>query len=345
MGDIKIENVRKLFKKTEALKGVSLEIKHKQLTVLLGPSGCGKTTLLRIVAGLEEATSGKIFIAGKEVSALPSGKRNIAMVFQNYAIFPHMSIEKNVSFGLRMKKFPAPEIQKRTGEAMELMHISNLAGRFPSQVSGGQRQRVAVARALAMKPEILLMDEPLSNLDALLRLEMRAELKKLLKEINTTTLYVTHDQVEAMSLADKIAILSEGTIAQYSDARSIYSQPKTQFVASFIGNPPMNIINLKEADEASYKVVLSLKPPENKDLKKMSLGIRAEHISVSTKKSSNAWKTTALVIEPLGSHLHITTKLANKNFRAIADINAKINMGDTIYLTPNADFVKWFENK
>ena len=340
MRKIQIKRIVKQFKSTQVLKDISLEVNQGELVVLLGPSGCGKTTLLRIIAGLEQATSGKIFIANQDISNLAAGKRNIAMVFQNYAIFPHMTVSKNIGFGLKVKKFSAVEIKKRVSEAMELMHISNLAERLPSQLSGGQRQRVAVARALSMKPEILLMDEPLSNLDALLRLEMRAELKSLLKATKTTTLYVTHDQVEAMGLADRIAILSNGAVEQYDIAKEIYSNPATKFVASFIGNPPMNIVDFKDLNKINSKLLSSLKPPNKKIL---SLGVRAEHITVSTKKTANSWEVPVLVIESLGSHLHLTTTLARTTFRVIADIDTKVNIGDKIYLTPDPKFIRWFQ--
>ena len=238
MAGIRVEKVSKRFGKVEALKGVDLEVRDQEFLVLLGPSGCGKTTLLRIVAGLEAPTSGEVYIGERRVTHLPPRLRGIAMVFQNYAIFPHLTVYENVAFGLRMKRRPEEEIRRKVGEVAALLHIEELLDRYPAQLSGGQRQRVAVARALAVEPEVLLMDEPLSNLDALLRLEMRAELKRLLKETRTTTLYVTHDQVEAMSLADRIAVMRQGEIVQLGTPTEIYHAPADTFVGGFIGNPP-----------------------------------------------------------------------------------------------------------
>ena len=211
---IRVENVVKTFGRVRALDGVSLEVKEGEFVVLLGPSGCGKTTLLRVIAGLETADEGRVEIGGRDVTSLPPRRRGIAMVFQNYAVFPHLTVFENVAFGLRMRKAPAAEVTERVRRVAALVQIGDLLERYPAQLSGGQRQRVAMARALAVDPVVLLMDEPLSNLDALLRLEMRAELKKLLTDLQTTTLYVTHDQVEAMSLADRIAVMKDGRIVQ-----------------------------------------------------------------------------------------------------------------------------------
>ena len=347
MGQIKITNIKKRFASTEALKNVSLTVEEGEFSVLLGPSGCGKTTLLRIVAGLESMTSGSIILDGKDVSQLPTQKRNIAMVFQNYAVFPHMTVYQNVAFGLKMKKFAPQEIEHRVQEATELMHISALHKRLSSQLSGGQRQRVAVARALAMKPEVLLMDEPLSNLDALLRLEMRAELKELLQKTHTTTLYVTHDQTEAMSLADRIAVMYLGEIVQYADARQIYHSPATTFVGGFIGNPPMNILPIKDLadnDELSNLVKKLAKSSKvSLPLQELSLGLRAEDMPVSTSKKPGSWVVKAMVVESLGSHLHITTKIGGHLVRAVANNDISINHGQQIYLNPTNP--RWFNKQ
>ncbi|HEU68308.1 MAG TPA: ABC transporter ATP-binding protein, partial [Candidatus Acetothermia bacterium] len=207
MAEIKLERVRKTFGRVVAVRDVDLTIEDGEFLVLLGPSGCGKTTTLRCIAGLERANSGKVFISGRDVTELPPARRGIAMVFQSYAVFPHMTVAQNIGFGLRMRRVHRREIQRAVQEAAGLLHIDELLQRYPAQLSGGQRQRVAVARAIVMKPQVLLMDEPLSNLDALLRLQMRAELKRLHREIGTTTVYVTHDQVEALSLGDRIAVM------------------------------------------------------------------------------------------------------------------------------------------
>ena len=242
MAEIAIKNVAKHFGSFTALHSVDLTIADQEFMVLLGASGCGKTTLLRIIAGLETASQGEVWIGGKRVDHLAPRDRGIAMVFQNYAVFPHLTVFENIAFGLRMARIPAAEIAARVNRTAELMHIEQLLKRYSGQLSGGQRQRVAVARALAMEPDVILMDEPLSNLDALLRLEMRAELKGVLATSKTTTIYVTHDQVEAMSLADRIAVMHQGRIVQAASPVEVYRNPAARFVGSFIGNPPMNFL-------------------------------------------------------------------------------------------------------
>ena len=261
MADIRIDAVRKQFGAVEALKQISLDVRDGEFVALLGPSGCGKTTLLRIVAGLETQTSGRVLIGGRNVSALPPRSRGLAMVFQNYAVFPHMTVRQNVSFGLQMLKAAADRITRQVQRSAELMQIEHLLDRYPAQLSGGQRQRVAVARALAVEPAVLLMDEPLSNLDALLRLQMRAELKAVLAEAGTTTLYVTHDQTEAMGLADRIAVMHEGRIVQMAPPVEVYRKPRTVFVGGFVGNPPMNFLKLPVSGGEVRLGALTLTPP------------------------------------------------------------------------------------
>src|SRR5271155_5733080 len=239
MADIVIEAVQKDFGAVTALERLDLHVADGEFLALLGPSGCGKTTLLRIIAGLETQTAGRVLIGGRDVSTLPPRKRGLAMVFQNYAVFPHMTVRANVGFGLRMTGADTARIERQVGRVATLLHIEPYLDRYPAQLSGGQRQRVAVARALAVEPAVLLMDEPLSNLDALLRLEMRAELKSVLREAGTTTIYVTHDQTEAMGLADRIAVMHEGRIVQMAPPVEVYRKPRTVFVGGFVGNPPM----------------------------------------------------------------------------------------------------------
>lgn len=349
MDCIRVTNLLKRFGKTTALRDVTLDVRKGEFSVLLGPSGCGKTTLLRIVAGLERADAGQVVLAEQDVTLLPPRRRNIAMVFQNYAIFPHMKVYDNISFGLRMKKFEKSEIRRRVEEAMELMHISSLGKRLSSQLSGGQRQRVAVARALAMKPEVLLMDEPLSNLDALLRLEMRAELKNLLHAAGTTTLYVTHDQTEAMSLADRIAVMYSGELIQYAAVQDIYGKPATTFVGGFIGNPPMNIIpirNLRQDEQQTKKVLRQLKPPSHIPFEELSVGLRAEDVQVvaadaTQQMQHGGWPIKVLVVEPLGAQLHLSARIGEGLFRAVAPPTAGINEGDTVFLHPQNPH--WFD--
>src|SRR2546428_1389427 len=242
MAGITIDGVSKILGKAPALKDISLDVRDGEFMVLLGPSGCGKTTLLRCVAGLEQVNAGRVRIGERDVTDLAPRDRNIAMVFQSYAVFPHMTVGSNIGFGLRMKRRPKPEIERRVHEGADLLGLVPFLDRYPAQLSGGQRQRVAVARALVMDAPVLLMDEPLSNLDALLRLQARADLKRLHKEVKRTTIYVTHDQVEAMSMGDRIAVMREGAIEQLGAPMEIYDNPATQFVGGFIGSPPMNFL-------------------------------------------------------------------------------------------------------
>mgnify|MGYP003529951495 FL=1 len=342
MAGIRVEKVSKRFGKVEALKGVDLEVRGQGFRVLLGPSGCGKTTLRRIVAGLETPTSGEVYIGERRVTHLPPRLRGIAMVFQNYAIFPHLTVYENVAFGLRMKRRPEEEIRRKVGEVAALLHIEELLDRYPAQLSGGQRQRVAVARALAVEPEVLLMDEPLSNLDALLRLEMRAELKRLLKETRTTTLYVTHDQVEAMSLADRIAVMRQGEIVQLGTPTEIYHAPADTFVGGFIGNPPMNFLR---AGALGGRVVLEgfavPSPVEGEVL----LGVRPEDLRVSREQAEGAFRARVLVVEPLGPHLQLTLEREGETFRALADPDFSVAFGEEVWVRPNPGRVRLFHPK
>src|SRR5438093_2157318 len=242
MAGIRMQGIVKTFGKTTAIKEISLEVKDGEFLVLLGPSGCGKTTLLRCIAGLETVDAGRIFIGARDVTLLPPRERNVAMVFQSYAVFPHMTVRSNIGFGLRMRKVRSEEVRRRVEEGARLLQLERFLDRYPAQLSGGQRQRVAVARALVMDAELLLMDEPLSNLDALLRLQARADLKRLHEELKRTTVYVTHDQVEAMSLGQRIAVMRDGAIEQIGAPMEIYDNPASQFVGGFIGSPPMNFL-------------------------------------------------------------------------------------------------------
>ncbi|GGM92239.1 sugar ABC transporter ATP-binding protein [Thermus composti] len=340
MGSIRVENVVKRFGKVEALKGVRLQVQDQEFLVLLGPSGCGKTTLLRIVAGLETPTQGEVYIGERRVTHLPPRLRGIAMVFQNYAIFPHLTVYENVAFGLRMKRRPEAAIRQKVREVAALLRIEELLERYPAQLSGGQRQRVAVARALAVEPEVLLMDEPLSNLDALLRLEMRAELKRLLKETRTTTLYVTHDQVEAMSLADRIAVMRQGEIVQLGTPTEIYHHPADTFVGGFIGNPPMNFLPV--VAEGGQVVLDGLRLPSPAERGPLLLGIRAEDLEVFPEPVEGGFAARVLVVEPLGPHLQLTLEREGTTFRALADPGFAAAPGATLYLRPKEGRVRFF---
>src|SRR5882757_9038221 len=339
MAQITIKGVAKSFGAFKALHSIDLRIADQEFMVLLGASGCGKTTLLRIIAGLETPTEGEVWIGERRVDHLPPRSRGIAMVFQNYAVFPHLTVFENIAFGLRMKKLPQTEITSRVQRAAELMHIEQLLKRYSGQLSGGQRQRVAVARALAMEPDVILMDEPLSNLDALLRLEMRAELKGVLAGSKTTTIYVTHDQVEAMSLADRIAVMHQGRIVQAASPVEVYRNPAARFAGSFIGNPPMNFLPATKAANGSWSVAGLTLPGPKSDRQKIEFAIRPEDVDAG----SEGLHATVRVIEPLGPHTLVTCDVEGGLFRAILESNASVKVGDRLRLAPKADRIRWFD--
>jgi len=292
MAEVHIKKVVKKYDEVLAVRGIDLDIKDHEFVVLVGPSGCGKTTTLRMIAGLEDITDGEIAIGGDVVNDVPPKDRDIAMVFQNYALYPHMTVHENMSFGLRLKKFPKAEINRRVDEAARILDITELLDRKPKQLSGGQRQRVAMGRAIVRNPKVFLFDEPLSNLDAKLRVQMRIEIKKVHQKVRTTTVYVTHDQVEAMTLADRVVVMNHGVIEQVGTPTELYHHPRTRFVAGFIGSPAMNFIpcNLQEeGGELKLRVndALSLPvPPEraqkyakHKGNGSVVLGLRPEHLT------------------------------------------------------------------
>ncbi|MBN9304658.1 MAG: sugar ABC transporter ATP-binding protein [Devosia sp. 67-54] len=339
MAEIQIKGIAKSFGAFKALHSIDLTIADQEFMVLLGASGCGKTTLLRIIAGLETPTQGEVWIGGRRVDRLPPRERGIAMVFQNYAVFPHLTVLENIAFGLRMKKLPQPEIDRRVTRTAELMHIEQLLARYSGQLSGGQRQRVAVARALAMEPDVILMDEPLSNLDALLRLEMRAELKGVLAGSKTTTIYVTHDQVEAMSLADRISVMNAGRIVQAASPVEIYRNPAARFVGSFIGNPPMNFLPATRTPDGRWSVAgITLGGPAAAS-GKLEFAIRPEDLTVA----AGGFDAVARVVEPLGAHTLVTTEIDGALFRAVLDSDVRINPGDRLSLVPKPDRIRWFD--
>src|SRR5919201_1669902 len=252
MAQVALRKIVKTFDRTPAVQGIDLDIADREFIVLVGPSGCGKSTTLRMIAGLEEATSGEIYIGDQLVNDVPPKDRDIAMVFQNYALYPHMTVFENMSFGLRLKKFPKAEIKERVQGAARILDITELLDRRPKQLSGGQRQRVAMGRAIVRNPKVFLFDEPLSNLDAKLRVQMRTEIKRVHQKVRTTTVYVTHDQVEAMTLADRVVVMNRGRIEQIGAPHELYHAPATRFVAGFIGSPAMNFVpcSLEESDSA-----------------------------------------------------------------------------------------------
>lgn len=337
MANIVIENIKKSFGAFQALKGVSLTINDGEFVSLLGPSGCGKTTLLRIIAGLETSTSGDVRIGEKSVIGLPPKDRGLAMVFQNYAVFPHMTVYENVAFGLRMQKADDARVKKQVEKAAGLLHIEPYLDRYPNKLSGGQRQRVAVARALAVEPGVLLMDEPLSNLDALLRLEMRTELKTVLQEAGTTTIYVTHDQTEAMGLSDRIAVVHDGRIEQVGTPVEVYNHPATRFVGGFIGNPPMNFITMPvtngQVAAGSQQFAVPAQGGE------IVLGLRGE--TVERAQSGQGLDMQVRVAEPMGSHLLLTGSIFGQPARVILPATETVKNGETVGLTLDPKRLTW----
>ncbi|MBV8379074.1 MAG: sn-glycerol-3-phosphate ABC transporter ATP-binding protein UgpC, partial [Verrucomicrobia bacterium] len=293
MAGLKLHNIVKRFGQIEVIHGISLQIEDGEFVVFVGPSGCGKSTMLRIIAGLEEATEGEVWIGGRQVNDVDPANRGVAMVFQTYALYPHMSVEENMGFGLRMAKRPKQEIKERVARAAEILQLTAYLKRRPKELSGGQRQRVAIGRAIVREPEVFLFDEPLSNLDAELRVQMRIELSKLHSELQTTMIYVTHDQVEAMTLADTIVVLNEGRIEQIGVPLDLYQRPANLFVAGFIGAPRMNFLKVRTEHTTEKTVVvsgpdfparpLSLKETNSVNLvtgAELTLGLRPEHIQV-----------------------------------------------------------------
>ncbi len=354
MAEIRVENVRKVFGKVVAVKDVTLTVPDGEFVVLLGPSGCGKTTLLRCIAGLEQVDGGRIFIGDREVTNLSPRDRHIAMVFQSYAVFPHMTVSDNIGFGPRMQHVPKPEIEKRVKSTAAMVHIEDLLDRYPAQLSGGQRQRVAVARALAVQAQVLLMDEPLSNLDALLRLEMRAELKALMDELDTTVVYVTHDQVEALSLGDRIAIMYSGKFMQVDEPMTVYDRPAAQFVGSFIGNPPMNFLTARLTDDGTTVMVNETKfsiAPEVADRVRATgrptvwLGIRSENIDPLDAPTESALPARVIVAEPLGSHTLLTVKLGDAIVKVNAHPDSAFRSGQDVWLRLIPEKIRWMDKE
>jgi len=321
MAQVSLKNISKTFSgNVQAVQNVNLGVENKEFIVLVGPSGCGKSTTLRIIAGLEEATEGDVYIGDQLVNDVPPKDRNIAMVFQNYALYPHMSVYDNMAFGLKLRKYPGPEIDKRVREAAAILGIEKLLNRKPRELSGGQRQRVAVGRAIVRKPLVFLFDEPLSNLDAKMRVQMRTEIKKLHIRLQTTMIYVTHDQVEAMTMGDRIVVMKDGVIQQIADPLKLYESPVNRFVAGFIGTPPMNFVKgtIFKKDSKWYfnegafqvKIIDAMVPKIASYLnKEVMFGIRPEDIYdklfVSEAPAENTVRATCEVIEPMGSEAYL----------------------------------------
>lgn len=363
MAKVILKDIVKRFDKTEILKKINLEIKDQEFLVLVGPSGCGKTTSLRIIAGLEDATEGQVFIGDQDVTDVLPKDRNIAMVFQSYALYPHLNVYENMEFGLKLRKVPKREIQERVEQASEILDIKDLLKRKPRQLSGGQRQRVALGRAIVRKPDVFLMDEPLSNLDAKLRVQMRGELKKLHSTLKTTMVYVTHDQVEAMTLGDRIVIMNSGIIQQVNSPITVYDKPSNMFVASFIGSPSMNFfegIVEKEKDTQKFTfqtAVNKLYLPDHlyDEFEKIKgveclLGIRPEDVldkktAELQKKDFNLYKAEVDFNEVLGSENFLHMQSGELKFTAKVDSHINPKSGDKIEIAFDLRKMHLFDKK
>ncbi|MCF8001454.1 MAG: sn-glycerol-3-phosphate ABC transporter ATP-binding protein UgpC [Halanaerobiales bacterium] len=363
MASVTFENVTKRFGDVVAAKDQNLEVKDKEFLVLVGPSGCGKSTDLRMIAGLEEISEGKIKIGDRVVNEVPPKDRDIAMVFQNYALYPHMDVYDNMAFGLKLRKFPKEEIERRVNEAAEILSIEPLLDRKPKQLSGGQRQRVALGRAIVREPKVFLMDEPLSNLDAKLRVQMRTELSKLHDRLQTTVIYVTHDQTEAMTMGDRIVVLKDGYIQQVDSPLELYNHPVNMFVAGFIGSPAMNFMDAKiEKDGDDYYAegfgAFRIKVPDQfkEDLKgyeekRVVFGIRPEDLTDARIThdlditEDNSFEAEVEVVEPMGSEIYLYLAIDEHEMIARVDAESDAAVGDKIKLGVYPQKMHIFDNE
>ena len=357
MAQVILENIFKSFGKTEVVHGISLDIADKEFVVLVGPSGCGKSTVLRMVAGLEKITAGTVRIGERMVNGIAPKDRNVAMVFQNYALYPHMNVFNNMSFGLKLSKTPKAEIQQRVQEAAAILGLEELLQRKPHQLSGGQRQRVAMGRAIVRKPAVFLFDEPLSNLDAKLRTQMRTEIKLLHHKVQSTIIYVTHDQVEAMTLADRIVVMRSGNIEQVGHPMELFQHPANTFVAGFIGSPPMNLVPGRVVADAD---TLRIRLNDNVDVpvpqkKEMSLregmavfmGLRTEDFILDNGDSDvpDSWKLngTVQVVEPLGGETHLHMDFEGIGFIAKSEGDRVFRAGQQLRMAMNLNHLHVFD--
>ena len=355
MAKVVLENLSKNYGEVVAVDNVDLEIEDGRFVVLLGPSGCGKTTILNVVAGLLDPTEGAILIDGVDVRHIPAHKRNMAMVFQSYALYPHLRVRDNLAFPLRMMKMSKAEVEEKVRWAAEALDIEELLARRPRELSGGQRQRVALGRAIVREPWAFLMDEPLSNLDAALRVEMRAELKKLHRRLETTMIYVTHDQVEALNMADEIALLKDGVLQQYASPYSVYHEPANTFVAQFVGTPPMNLIPgalEQENGRLSFRYgSFAVEPPpelrkrlEEKEREKVILGIRPEDVVVTAAGGDgDGHLSKVLLLEPYGADQVLELAFEDVSIMARTDSTFRVDMGDETRVGMREDKLFFFD--
>ncbi len=361
MAEVVLKNVVKRFGKTEVVHGIDLDIEDIEFVVLVGPSGCGKSTTLRMIAGLETITEGTIHIGGQVVNEVAPKDRDVAMVFQNYALYPHMNVFKNMSFGLTLKKISKAEIKQRVGEAAEILGLSDLLKRKPFELSGGQRQRVAMGRAIVRSPSVFLFDEPLSNLDAKLRTQMRTEMKRLHQKVQSTIVYVTHDQVEAMTLADRIVVMRDGYIEQVGHPIEVFQKPVNTFVAGFIGTPPMNLVPARvvKTDKGLALQLqgdgdLQVPIPEKPDARiqadtDVTMGLRTEDLAVNdlNEHSPDQWafKGRVEVIEPLGSETNLHVNLSGTTLMARSEGRRTFQVNEELNLVMNLDHLHIFDNE
>ncbi len=357
MSNVSFKEVKKAYGEVTVIEKLDLDIADEEFMVLVGPSGCGKSTALRMIAGLEEITDGTVSIGDRVVNDLPPKERDIAMVFQSYALYPHMSVRQNLEFGLRLKKTPQAEIEQRVNQAAEILGITPFLERRPKQLSGGQRQRVAVGRAIVRNPSVFLFDEPLSNLDAKLRVQMRAEISKLQKRLKTTTVYVTHDQVEAMTMGDRIAILKDGDLQQVGSPLEVYEQPANMFVASFIGTPPMNLVPARIVDGGvsiegkAFKLAVPEKWRQRlsgQEGREVVVGIRPEHLFASEEAVTGERGSLEIqveVVEPLGHENIVHGKLGEEFITATMDPQQSPRVGDAATVTVELGGLHLFDAK
>lgn len=357
MVEIRLEEMTKIFRGgVVGVEDINLTIRHKEFMALLGPSGSGKSTTLYLIAGIYRPTKGRILFDDEDVTNVPPKDRNVGLVFQNWALYPHMRVYENIAFPLRLKKIPENEIRRRVREVAEMLRIEHLLDRFPWQLSGGQQQRVAIARALVKEPRVLLLDEPLSNLDAVLRISVRAELKRLQRRLGITTIYVTHDQAEALAMADRIALINEGRLVQVGTPDEVYTRPATVFVGGFLGNPPMNFIDaeivMKGEEPVATVGTAELRIPERyrriikeSKMKKVIIGMRPEDIEVREGPGTNCLPAKVYGIEPMGRESIVVAEIEKTLIKALAGKDLRFSLDQAVWLCIDPERIVLFDKR